>query len=1138
MPFCNDDSGCPASTRCINDVCLSSCVEDGCPDGTVCADDYCVPACADDSDCPFGICADGICNASQVLFKMRKGHAQIGGSPVYTDYVAAVRDGVGISSSCSGNADVVLTLSDTTNAHVSRDSFDYAVCLHSDVANPRVRCRFSEGPCERGFDEIARVSKENNAHVLPPYRLAEMVDYLEDSYSSIADETFTSSYVCDAIIDRWLYVCCQVPTDGDGDGYAPVEEGGDDCDDGDAEINPDAAEDPSDRVDNNCNGLVDENVDADGDGYYDVYSYDGTTYRPDACPSESRPALTTGYSYIVNGSGCSIAVNNNNLDGWQRSGGINAYVVKDPTAISTHKDSYRSLRVSGSGQLTYPVRINGGGREYAVSFWYKVESGSFDFPVEGSELVPRRTFNEPGWEHFTAIFRSPGGEGDSVDATLKWVSSGGSAVFYLDALQLEEAPEPTRFNLFKTADVGCCPFDFCWTGGLIAEHPSCIHDDFYEKNVSMPPIGWSLAEFGGNPDDASSFLDAPNGYRCINGSWEFARAKFTPLFDGAGYCLDDRQCFIGGSADAAIACVDSGEYRAYSGVGGDQALEYFYCHDGNWTTRTKEIALQMLSMANRSADNDYTIFCDRFDRSLNPDETLSYYRDFVGDNVVNLLTSGIANEFCVMVLNGQVIAGVSLNNIGINDTLEEGEEGCVKGGWACLTPGNCDPETECLLDVPPDFVTQRKSFLQMLKGPEANTYCDVVLSDPAFSDGNYHACDNRDVYYNPKLKSVIFSRVTDPPQDVPFEEVKTFIGVIFDYLKQVLRDILGIAGVPRPVSEMVQEEQLDFVRNAGSFDKLYIGYSPEGPGGNPRSIKAVRETRAFVREDVGVDYRTFISAEYRNYQTDICRGFFYRHNYPDLRRQMSKNDQIQCTPVILDDDEWLFSVYVEEPVFELSDDEADLRAVRIWKGASDTFWNDLTAKIRTQPSADLGGSGPAAPSFTTSPEDNPVAGSEMTFILESDEDERLIARTWDFGDGIMSSSAYNITTFHTYKDGGDYIVALWVMDDRFKISHVELPLSVGIGPAVAIREEQIGGGAVRLALEFAGGNPGYNVRIEWGDGSSDETTGIDSSEFLIEHTYDESEFGSHGSIRRHVNVVGSDRDGINFDRQKDIIIDK
>jgi hypothetical protein len=63
---------------------------------------------------------------------------------------------------------------------------------------------------------------------------------------------------CDASIDEgW---------DADGDGFLPFEcDGGDDCDDANASVNPGADDVPYDGIDQDCDGV--DNLDADGDGF-------------------------------------------------------------------------------------------------------------------------------------------------------------------------------------------------------------------------------------------------------------------------------------------------------------------------------------------------------------------------------------------------------------------------------------------------------------------------------------------------------------------------------------------------------------------------------------------------------------------------------------------------------------------------------------------------------------------------------------------------------------------------------------------------------------------------------------------------------------------------------------------------------
>ncbi|MFC1723794.1 PKD domain-containing protein, partial [Nanoarchaeota archaeon] len=551
---------------------------------------------------------------------------------------------------------------------------------------------------------------------------------------------------------------------------------------------------------------------------------------------------------------------------------------------------------------------------------------------------------------------------------------------------------------------------------------------------------------------------------------------------------------------------------------------------------------QMLAMT--SPDDTYIIFCDHFDRSLNTDQSMSYWRDYVGDNIAKVLNGDLVNEFCVMDLNGQIIAGASLN-FHANTT---GTPGCIKGGWQCINEGACDAN-KCLVSPPDAFIPPEKSFLEMLKGDDGNDYCNNVMSD---TDGFYHACTDNDVYYNAKLQTILFTKPHETNaqfQSVPLEPELSLIGEVFQFLADFLRELLGIAGVPRPINEMVNEAQFDFIRNAGSFNRLYISFDPEGPDGNPREIKGIVETRAHRKLDnTGVEIRTFITIDYLNYQAPICK-YFFQHNLPHLQRQISYIDAagIHCAPVILDDEQWKYTVFIEKPRF--GEIQASDIAVREWRGAADVFWNDMTAKIRTKPVREgQNRMTPQTPLFTYAPSDNPVAGVPIVFSLETNPniDEYFIAQTYEFGDDKFASSVYNVTTRHIYEEAKSYQPKVRVMNQYYRIATSDsVPITVNVGPSVTIDElEQIVDGQLRLNISFHDAEPPVNFLVDWND-AFDEDDPVDEFDnydplanpwTVVSHAYEFDGNGGLDPVIRIEGTAGTFPYAAPFDNQKRVVV--
>ncbi|MFC1741245.1 hypothetical protein ACFL3V_01790 [Nanoarchaeota archaeon] len=822
-----------------------------------------------------------------------------------------------------------------------------------------------------------------------------------------------------------------------------------------------------------------------------------------------------------------------------------ARIIREDTAPGCveHNDcNCLEITMDAVGQvITYTVDAVTPDTLYTVAFMYKLEDGTADFFIGADDTRPK-SLSSTIWKQFSITVNSTDVlEGDEVK--LKFRAVDASVELLVDHLQMTPSPKLTQFNDYEY-EADCCPWDYCFTGaigkyadgGVTEEHPECIHDDYYEKSVTMPPIGYEIADFSpAGSELARNYLKGPDGFRCIDGEWKFSRLKFTPLHDGAGYCPYDDQCFFGDDTDHLVenACIEHGTYiEESSGVdtgGVPLRSEWFYCYQGNWTTRTKEIAFKLLHDFT-TPDDTYTLFCDSYEFALPTSgttiDTMGTYIDFVGDDVSSILDSAGVNEFCVLEVNGKIISGVSLN--GEIDSVfgEEGE--CVDGGVQCQIDENaCDQgcliEADNAISEGTGIAGAHKSFIEVLKGPNDMDYCETAILE---TDGDYHACSGDDIIYNAKLKNVIFSKTTPLAQQVSADTATgSFIGEVFERLLNVIRDLLNIDYLAeKPID--FHQKNLDFIENAGSFDKLYISHFP---GSQPaREIRAIRERRATVAEDDDgfvVDYMTFISAMYTNYAVDICGlvGRVIGAN-PSIQGQITEDGRdLVCNLVILDGGEWMHSIYVENP---FSSPNPAYDDVKVWKEYSDSFWNDITAKIRTQdrpPPPDQNPPVPTEPAYITDPT-TIVEGGEVYYKLTAPAADDLIAITWDFGDGKKASYHENITPpgfLHIYEEQPTGPLTLCVMNKYFEINCLvgEEPPVVEGTPTVSIEQlTQELDRTLKMSVNIASGYPPYDISVKWNDPLHEErisTRTVEVNEdgvvspadgFIFEHTYHDSSF--------------------------------
>ncbi|MBD3355205.1 hypothetical protein GF361_04435, partial [Candidatus Woesearchaeota archaeon] len=283
----------------------------------------------------------------------------------------------------------------------------------------------------------------------------------------------------------------------------------------------------------------------------------------------------------------------------------------------------------------------------------------------------------------------------------------------------KQIPAGYSTELIRTS---CCAADYCWNGNM------CVPT---ETN-SLNPI---------NP----LWLDPENqtkGYLCKDGNWSYTEKKHTWDKSKAGFCPSITECLVnpdgnpnnnydpeafeGINSDQSPQCINSGQFI------GDH-----YCENGNWSSRTKFIALQLINLTEKDGINDYVLFCDHYKKTLNDYSYSSkqdYLRgtsgnDFIGYRCDLESEFECVNNFCILKYNDKVAFGTSLNKP-VNDSA--------------------------------------KSFLNALDFNNINL-CDSALSGP------FEKCDEDidGLWYSSNLNSVIFSN-----QDIDLEPITIWDRII------------------------------------------------------------------------------------------------------------------------------------------------------------------------------------------------------------------------------------------------------------------------------------------------------------------------------------------------------------------------
>ncbi|MBI2151250.1 hypothetical protein HYU21_00810 [Candidatus Woesearchaeota archaeon] len=420
----------------------------------------------------------------------------------------------------------------------------------------------------------------------------------------------------------------------------------------------------------------------------------------------------------------------------------------------------------------------------------------------------------------------------------------------------------------------CCPQDSCWNGY------ACI--------ASMSDT--LLAE----PFQTTS---GKKYYRCVAGTWTELPLLHDWNYDKSGFCQSDNQCFVvKSSSEIAGTTARAGKEVVANRtegvlpdkVGFTQQTDLFYlptcinsteylfdhyCTTGDWSSRTKILAEQLLEYAE---EDDYTLYCTTPKKAVldTPNLEGAFAPYILGGASTETAATPASDGGIVPTVGGDAPGCFNLAEYSDSgDTAElipSNENTCVNN--FCILKKKNGDETKTIIattlnkpvDDPNTFLnTLDDKFKDITSGTDETTKpCYTTATDKATLDCDVPEGSEAGLKYIPQIEAIIYGK-EGIEDDLTWDEA-------MDIMIAFIEDFLGLED---------ESEAIALLESHLNVRELY-------------SLRADDKTASVIKENLVKDDDILLWAEYNGFETPLCR-FVKISQLPEELRGLDVTQEFQ-----------------------------------------------------------------------------------------------------------------------------------------------------------------------------------------------------------------------------------------------------